>query len=90
MKPIADRVVIERVQPEKSKGLIEIPDSAKELPLEGVVIAVGSGRYVDGVLRPLDVQVKDRVLFGKYAGSEVKVKGKDYLILREEEIQVVL
>jgi chaperonin GroES len=88
VRPLQDRLLIRRVEEqEKSKGGIIIPDSAKERPLEGDVISVGNGkRLEDGTLVPLDVKKGDRVLFGKYSGTEIKVDGVDHLILREEEV----
>ena len=92
IRPLHDRVLIKRVEEEqKTKGGIIIPDTAKEKPAEGKVIAVGNGRVQeDGKVRPLDVKVGDRVLFGKYSGTEVKVDGEEHLILREDDILVVL
>jgi len=92
IRPLHDRVLIKRVEEEqKTKGGIIIPDSAKEKPAEGKVIAVGNGRVLeDGKVRPLDVKAGDRVLFGKYSGTEVKVDGEEHLILREDDILVVL
>ena len=91
-RPLHDRVVIRRVEEEgRTKGGIIIPDTAKEKPAEGKVIAVGNGRVLeDGKVRPLDVKAGDRVLFGKYSGTEVKVDGEEHLILREDDILVVL
>jgi chaperonin GroES len=88
VRPLGDRVVIRRVKDEeKTRGGIIIPDSAKERPLEGEVIAVGSGRRnEDGTIEPLDVKRGDRVLFGKWSGTEVEVSGEEHLILREEDI----
>ena len=88
LKPLQDRLVVRRVEEEETtKGGIIIPDSAKERPLEGEVIAVGNGkRLEDGSVIPLDVKAGDRVLFGKYAGTEVKVDGVEHLILREDEV----
>ncbi len=88
IRPLQDRLVVRRVEEEeKTKGGIIIPDSAKERPLEGEVIAIGSGkRNDDGSITPLDVKQGDRVLFGKYAGTEIKVEGVEHLILREDEI----
>ncbi|MEM9491537.1 MAG: co-chaperone GroES [Myxococcota bacterium] len=88
VRPLQDRLVVKRVsEEEKTKGGIIIPDSAKERPLEGEVIAVGSGKRLDdGTVVPLDVKTGDRVLFGKYAGTEIKVEGEEHLILREDEI----
>ncbi len=88
IRPLQDRLVVRRVEEEeKTKGGIIIPDTAKEKPIEGEVIAVGKGKVNDkGELRPLDVKVGDRVLFGKYAGTEVKIDGEEHLILREEDV----
>jgi chaperonin GroES len=92
VRPLQDRVLVKRLaEEEKTKGGIIIPDSAKEKPAEGEIVAVGSGKVNDkGQLRPLDVKKGDRVLFGKYSGSEIKVDGVDLLILREDEILGVL
>ena len=92
IRPLQDRVIIKRVkEEEKSKGGIIIPDTAKEKPAEGEVIAVGNGKYDDkGTLRPLNVKKGDRVLFGKYSGNEIKIEGVDHLILREDDILGVL
>ena len=92
IRPLQDRVIVKRVkEEEKSKGGIIIPDSAKEKPVEGEVIAVGSGKVMDdGKQFALDVKKGDRVLFGKYAGTEVKIDGVEHLILREEEILGVI
>ena len=92
VRPLQDRVLIRRVaEEEKTKGGIIIPDSAKEKPAEGEVIAVGNGKYDDkGTLRPLNVKNGDRVLFGKYSGNEIKLDGIDHLILREDDILGVL
>jgi chaperonin GroES len=88
IRPLHDRVLIKRVEEEqKTKGGIIIPDTAKEKPAEGKVIAVGSGRILeDGKVRALDVKKGDRVLFGKYSGTEVKVDGDELIIMREEDI----
>jgi len=92
IRPLHDRVLIKRVEEEKiSKGGIIIPDSAKEKPIEGKVVAVGAGKVgEDGKQRPLDVKAGDRILFGKYSGTEVKIDGEEHLILREEDILGVL
>jgi chaperonin GroES len=92
IRPLHDRVLIKRVEEEqKTKGGIIIPDTAKEKPAEGKVVAVGTGRVQeDGKIRALDVKKGDRVLFGKYSGTEVKVDGEEHLILREDDILVVL
>jgi len=88
LRPLRDRVVLQRLdEEEKTKGGIIIPDSAKEKPAEGKVVAVGKGKVMeDGSIRPLDVKKGDRVLFAKYAGTEVEVGGNEYLIVHEEEI----
>jgi chaperonin GroES len=87
-RPLHDRVLVERVEAEeKTAGGIIIPDSAKEKPAEGKIVAVGSGaRSDDGKITPLDVKEGDRVLFGKWSGTEVKVDGKDLLIMKESDI----
>ena len=86
--PLHDRVLIKRsAEEEKSKGGIIIPDTAKEKPIEGEIINVGTGRVAkDGKVYPLDVKKGDKVLFGKYAGTEIKIDGDDFLMLREEDI----
>jgi chaperonin GroES len=87
--PLHDRVLVRRLeQTETAKGGIIIPDSAQEKPQEGEVIAVGAGKLEKGHRVPLDVEAGDRILFGKYTGSEIKIDGQEYLILREEEILV--
>jgi chaperonin GroES len=88
IRPLHDRVLVQRLkEEEKTKGGIIIPDSAKEKPIEGKVVAVGNGKVLeDGTVRALAVKSGDRVLFGKYAGTEVKIDGEEHLILREEEI----
>ncbi len=93
IRPLYDRVVIKRLEEveEKTLGGIVIPDSAKEKPQRGEVLAVGKGkRLEDGKIVPLDVQVGDKILFGKYAGSEIKIEGEECLIMREDEILGVL
>jgi chaperonin GroES len=92
IRPLQDRLVVRRVQEEeKSRGGIIIPDTAKEKPIEGEVIAVGNGKVTEkGDIRPLDVKVGDRVLFGKYAGTEVKLDGEEHLILREDDVLGVI
>jgi len=91
-RPLHDRVVVKRVeQEEKTKGGIIIPDTAKEKPQEGEVIAVGpGGRNEDGALIPLDVKAGDRVLFGKWSGTEVKIDGEDLLIMKESDLLGVI
>jgi len=92
IRPLQDRVIIKRVEEEeKTKGGIIIPDSAKEKPLEGKVVAVGNGKVLeDGKVRPLDVKPDDRILFSKYAGTEIKIEGEDFLMLREDDILGVI
>jgi chaperonin GroES len=92
IRPLQDHVIVRRVkEQEKSKGGIIIPDTAKEKPAEGEVLAVGNGKVQkDGTLRKLDVKVGDHVLFGKYSGTEAKVAGEDRLIIREDDILGVL
>ena len=88
IRPLQDRIVVKRLEGEsKTKGGIIIPDTAKEKPIEGKVVAVGSGKVTkDGKVRPVDVKVGDTVLFGKYSGSDVEVNGKEFKIVREAEI----
>ena len=87
IRPLHDRIVVKRLEEDDSKvGALFVPDSAKEKPQEGEVIAVGAGKREKGERVPLDVNVGDRVLFGKYSGSEIKIDGEELLILREEEI----
>ncbi len=92
VKPLYDRVLIKRVEvEEKTESGIIIPDAAKEKPIQGEVIAVGEGRVSDdGKVIPLKVKVGDRVLFSKYAGTEVKIKGEEYLIMREDDIMAIV
>jgi chaperonin GroES len=88
IKPLHDRVIVRRIEEgEQVRGGIIIPDTAKEKPMEGEVVAVGEGKYKDdGTRQPLDVTAGDRVLFGKYSGSEIKLEGEELLIMREDEI----
>ena len=92
IRPLHDRVVIRRTEEERtSPGGIVIPDSAAEKPIRGEVIAAGKGKIMEsGEVRPLDVKVGDRVLFGKYSGTEVKVDGEELLVMREEDIMGVI
>ncbi len=92
IRPLQDRVIVRRLEEEeKTKGGIIIPDTAKEKPQEGKVIAVGKGKVTeDGKLIPLDVKAGDRILFGKYSGTEVKIEGEEHLIMREEDILGVI
>jgi chaperonin GroES len=88
IRPLYDRIVVKRIeQGEEVRGGLYIPDSAKEKPQEGEVVAVGKGkRLEDGKVVPLDVQVGDRILFGKYSGSDIELGGDEYLIMREDEV----
>src|SRR5580658_7258217 len=92
IRPLYDRIVVKRVEEEESKiGGLFIPDSAKEEPQQGEVVAVGKGkRNDDGKLIPLDVQAGDRILFGKYSGSDIRLDGNEFLIMREDEVLGVL
>ncbi|HXK56377.1 MAG: co-chaperone GroES [Gammaproteobacteria bacterium] len=92
IRPLQDRVVIRRMEEERtSAGGIVLPDSATEKPVQGEVVAVGNGKVLDsGESRPLDVKVGDRVLFGKYSGTEVKIGDKDLLVMREDDIMGVI
>ncbi len=88
LRPLSDRILVQRVAEDgKTKGGIIIPDTAKEKPAEGKVVATGNGRIgEDGKLLPMDVKVGDRVLFSKYGGTDVKIDGEDYLILRQDDV----
>ena len=92
IRPLQDRLIVKRLEgEEKTKGGIIIPDAAKEKPMEGEVVAVGKGKVSeDGKLRPLDVKAGDRILFGKYAGTEIKIDGVEHLIMREDDVLGVL
>ncbi len=92
IRPLHDRVILQRLDAEtKSPGGIVIPDTAAEKPVRGKIVAVGKGKILeDGTVRPLDVKVGDHVLFGKYSGTEVKLDGEDYLVMREEDVMAVL
>ncbi len=92
IRPLHDRLLVERLEEkEVKKGGIIIPDTAKEKPQEGKVVAVGNGKVTDeGKKIPLDVKAGDKILFGKYSGSEVKLDDKEYLILREEDVLAIL
>lgn len=92
VRPLHDRVLVRRLaEEEKTKGGIIIPDTAKEKPIQGEVMAIGSGRIADdGKVRPLDVKKGDRILFGKYAGTEIKIEGDEFLMMREEDILGVI
>jgi len=92
IRPLYDRIVVKRIEEQETvRGGIIIPDSAKEKPQEGEVVAVGNGkRLEDGKMVPLDVKVGDRILFGKYSGSDIKLDGDEYMIMREDEVLGVL
>jgi chaperonin GroES len=92
VRPLHDRILVERLEEQEvRRGGIIIPDTAKEKPQEAKVVAVGNGKVTeDGKKIPLDVKAGDRILFGKYSGSEVKIDDKDYLILREEDVLAIL
>ena len=92
IRPLHDRILIRRIEEEETvRGGIIIPDTAKEKPQEGEVIAVGNGKILENGTRvPVDIKEGDRILFGKYAGSEIKIEGEEFLILREDEVLGVL
>ena len=92
IRPLHDRVIVKRMEgEEKTKGGIIIPDTAKEKPVEGKVIAVGSGKVLEnGKKVPLQVKTGDRILFGKYSGTEVKIDGEEHLIMREDDIIAIV
>jgi chaperonin GroES len=92
IRPLSDRVVVEARQVEtKTAGGIVIPDTAdKDKPIQGTIIAVGVGKYVDGTIQPLQVKIGDQVLFGKYAGTNIKLDDTEYLVMREEDIMGVV
>ncbi|VBB46585.1 co-chaperone GroES [Desulfatiglans anilini] len=92
VRPLHDRVIVKRVEGEEmTKGGIIIPDTAKEKPIEGVVVAVGNGKILEnGTKMPLEVKAGDRILFGKYAGTEIKIEGEEHLIMREDDIIAIV
>jgi chaperonin GroES len=92
VRPLYDRVIVKRVEEEgKTKGGIIIPDTAKEKPIEGEIVAVGNGKILEnGKIQPLEVKKGDRVLFGKYAGTDIKINGEDRLIMREDDIIAII
>lgn len=92
IRPLSDRIVVEPKETEsKSAGGIVIPDTAdKDKPMQGTVLAIGTGKYVDGKLQPLQVKVGDQILFGKYSGTNVKFTEKEFLVMREEDVMGVL
>ncbi|MBI4819220.1 MAG: co-chaperone GroES [Deltaproteobacteria bacterium] len=91
-RPLYDRLLVKRIQAEeKTRGGIIIPDNAKEKPIEGTVISAGNGKVLeDGKVRALEVKVGDRILFGKYSGTEIKIEGEEHVILREDEVLGVI
>ena len=92
IRPLHDRVIVKRLDEDRtSPGGIVIPDTAAEKPVQGKIVAVGKGKILeDGQVRPLDVKVGDKILFGKYSGTEVKVDGEDLLVMREEDVMAVI
>ncbi|MFZ0501652.1 MAG: co-chaperone GroES [Steroidobacteraceae bacterium] len=92
IRPLHDRVVVKRLEEERtSPGGIVIPDTAAEKPVQGKIVAVGNGKILeDGKIRPLDVKVGDKILFGKYSGTEVKVDGDELVVMREEDVMAVI
>lgn len=91
MKPLGDRIVVERLEEEIRKGSIIIPDTAKEKPQQGKVIAVGDGRFDEtGKRIPMDIKKGDTILFGKYSGNEIKIDDKEYLIMREDDVLAII
>jgi len=92
IRPLHDRILVKRLEGElKSKGGIIIPDTAKEKPIEGKVVAVGKGKLLeDGTRQPMDLKEGDRILFGKYSGTELKIEGEEFLMLREEEVHAII
>ena len=91
IRPLHDRVIVKRLEEERtSPGGIVIPDSAAEKPVQGKIMAVGKGKILeDGTVRPLDVKVGDKILFGKYSGTEVKIDGEDLVVMREEDVMAI-
>lgn len=92
VRPLHDRLIVKRLaEEEKTKGGIIIPDSAKEKPQEGEVLAVGNGRILeDGKIAKLEVKVGDKILFSKYSGTEIKIQGEEYLIIKEDDVQAIV
>ena len=92
IRPLHDRVIVKRIEEEeKTKGGIIIPDTAKEKPSEGKVVAVGNGKLLEnGSLQPLEVKKGDKILFGKYAGTDIKIDGEEHLIMREDDIIAII
>ena len=92
IRPLHDRVIVKRLEEERtSPGGIVIPDTAAETPVQGKIVAVGNGKILeDGKVRPLDIKVGDKILFGKYSGTEVKVDGEELVVMREEDVMAVI
>ena len=92
LKPLGDRIVVKPLEPEeKTKGGLVLPDTAKEKPQEGKVVSVGTGRLLDdGTVKSLEVKTGDRILYGKYAGTEVQLSGEEYLIVREDDVLAIV
>jgi chaperonin GroES len=92
IRPLHDRVIVKRLEEERtSPGGIVIPDTAAEKPIQGKIVAVGNGKILeDGKIRPLDIKVGDKILFGKYSGTEVKVDGEELVVMREEDVMAVI
>ena len=92
IRPLNDRVIVKRLEEERtSPGGIVIPDTAAEKPIQGKIVAVGNGKILeDGKVRPLDIKVGDKILFGKYSGTEVKVDGEELVVMREEDVMAVI
>lgn len=92
IRPLSDRIVVQAQEAEtKTKGGIVLPDSAdKDKPMQGTVLAIGNGKYIDGKMQPLQVKVGDKVLFGKYAGTSIKLDDTDFLVMREEDVMGVV
>ena len=92
IRPLHDRILVKRLEEERTtKGGIIIPNTATEKPVQGKVVAVGNGKILeDGKVRPLDIKVGDKILFGKYGGQEVKVEGEELLVMREEDVMAVI
>ena len=92
IRPLHDRVIVKRLEEERtSPGGIVIPDTAAEKPVQGKIVAIGNGKILeDGKVRPLDVKVGDKILFGKYSGTEVKVDGEELIVMREEDVMAVI
>lgn len=91
IQPLGDRVIVKAIEPaEVMRGGIIIPDTAKEKPMEGHIVAAGKGKMVDGKLIPMELKVGDRVLYGKYSGTEIKINDEEYLIMREEDVLAIV